>query len=176
MIDCESPRDQPVNCDGPANGCVHNWHDSTTKKHYMIIRSLSDLPRSINKTSREDWEMDPVRKHCVPPFTPSEVAPRLASSLCHDMTVMTFPDGTFTPLNSCCLFLLITGSWKSIKPLMNKITSYCAHCNLMRLLTHSSWGPFHYAQPLFLQAFTKTKATCLFGSVFRFVCHGWYMV
>lgn len=70
---------------------------------------------------------------------------------------MTFPGGTFTPVNSCCLPLLITGSWTSIRPLMNKIASYHpppsndAPCFLHTLAV----ALFHWAHPLFLQAFTR---------------------
>lgn len=92
-------------------------------------------------------------------------------------TVMTFPGGTtFTPVNSCCLPLLIRGSWASIRPLMNKIASYCAlpHCNLMS--THSNCSCFNWAHPLLLEAFTRIEAPHLCGRLSRrLVCHGCFM-
>lgn len=92
--------------------------------------------------------------------------------------VMTFPGGTtFTPVNSCCLPLLITVSWTSIRPLMNKIASRHAlpHSNLMMLdaLSHILTVASNWAHPLFLQAFTRIEAPHLCGQVSRrLVCLG----
>lgn len=96
---------------------VQEWSGPGVQVGLPLVGSGSETPLSIHESAVCCPELQPL-------FLPSVDR------------VMTFPGGTtFTPVNSCCLPLLITGSWTSIRPLMNKIASYHAlpHCNLMML-------------------------------------------